>query len=345
MVATIAFGMGIDKPDVRFVAHLDLPKSVEGYYQETGRAGRDGEPADAWMAYGLADVVQQRRFIESSDAERCVQARIRPPSSMRCSACARRPAAGACACSRISARRRSPAATATPASTPPRTFDATDAARQGAVGHLPHGPALRRGAPRRRAARQGERARAEVGARPLARVRHRRRPRRDRVARRLPPARGAGPRARSTTRPTARSSSPRPRGRCSRASSRCEMRRARAERAPKPRRERSRASDGLAARGRGGARTAEGMAPRRSARAGGAGVRDPARQHARRDCAPAAHVASPILPACRASARASSSATARPARGARRLKRHPSAAGDSQHARVGCLMDSPRSSL
>ncbi|GAA2981723.1 ATP-dependent DNA helicase RecQ [Microbacterium terrae] len=76
MVATIAFGMGIDKPDVRFVAHIDLPKSVEGYYQETGRAGRDGDPAIAWMAYGLGDVVQQRRMIDQSPGDRAFKTRL-----------------------------------------------------------------------------------------------------------------------------------------------------------------------------------------------------------------------------------------------------------------------------
>ena len=103
LVATVAFGMGIDKPDVRYVAHLDLPASIEAYYQETGRAGRDGLPADAWMSYGMADVVQRRRMIDEGNAPDEIK-RVEPASSTRCSASAKPPAAAARPSSRISAK-------------------------------------------------------------------------------------------------------------------------------------------------------------------------------------------------------------------------------------------------
>ena len=129
VVATIAFGMGIDKPDVRFVAHLDLPKSVEGYYQETGRAGRDGLPADAWMAYGLSDVVQQRRLVEQSDADdafkRVANAKLDALLGL----------AETASCRRVRlldyfGEASAPCGNCDNCLTPPQTWDATDAARR-----------------------------------------------------------------------------------------------------------------------------------------------------------------------------------------------------------------------
>jgi ATP-dependent DNA helicase RecQ len=113
MVATIAFGMGIDKPDVRFVATSTCRRALEGYYQETGRAGRDGLPANAWMAYGLQDVVLQRRMIDESEADETFK-RVLGSSSTPCWACAK-PSLPPHALLSISASAPAPAAIATPA--------------------------------------------------------------------------------------------------------------------------------------------------------------------------------------------------------------------------------------
>src|SRR3989442_745173 len=194
MVATIAFGMGIDKPDARFVAHLDLPKSIEAYYQETGRAGRDGKTAKTWMSYGLADIVQQRRMIGESAADDA----FKRASVRKLDALVGLAETAGCRRVRLLAyfgEASGPCGNCDNCLNPPRVWDGTLPAQQALSCVYRTGQRFGAGHVDRRPARPGRRARLAARPRPAFHLRHRRRSRREAMARGVPVARRARPSA------------------------------------------------------------------------------------------------------------------------------------------------------